>query len=281
MSSHPSESSGYSIEDINTALMRRGRRRARNKSNVLGGVSVVHPARLKHDIKTALRAHGYGASGDEGGLWEGVRADALELLDWRRYAKYEPHGHSIGFPELIGEHSHESFVINKYDVLEAASNVVAHVRYLMSHRGVWRGDGQFTSVRRWGMFHHASGDYIDVEEALERDAYEDVCERVADAMGAAWSETEGLHYPEKGEPCCPACGTSKANFIALWDLPRLASSKNQGGQEWINRLSDSQREFFDELMAILHHDGAPIIERGDIPHPDDVAPWIDGDRPPD
>ena len=280
-STPPSESSGYSIDDINTKLMRRGRRRSRNKSNVLGGVSVVHPARIPDDIKSALRAYGYGANGPNGGLWEGVRADALGLLDWRRYAEYSPHGHSVGFPEYIEPHEGQDFIVSKYTTLDEPKNVVRHIRYLMSHRGVWRGDGQFTSIRRWGMFHHASKDYIDIEAELERETYVSLCERVADAMGAAWSESEGLHYPDDEGDCCPACGTSKENFIALWDLPRLASSKNQGGQEWINRLSDGQRAFFEELIEILHHDGSPIIERGDVIHPDDVSVWIDGDRPPD
>jgi len=280
-STPPSESSGYSIEDINTKLMRRGRRRSRNKSDVLGGVSVVHPARIPDDIKEALRAHGYGANGPNGGLWEGVRADALGMSDWRRYAEYSPHGHSVGFPEYIEPHEGQDFIVRKYTTLDEAKNVVRHIRYLMSHRGVWRGDGQFTSIRRWGMFHHASKDYIDIEEELDREAYVSLCERVADVMGAAWSETEGLYYPDDEGACCPACDTPKEKFIDLWDLPRLASSKNQGGQEWINRLSDGQRSFFDELIEILHHDSLPIIERGDVIHPDDVCVWIDGDRPPD
>jgi hypothetical protein len=280
-STPPSESSEYSIDDINTKLMRRGRRRAKSKSGVLGGVSVVHPARIPDGIKSALRAHGYGAGGPNGGFWEGVRADALGLSDWRRYAEYSPHGHSVGFPEMIEPHEGTDFVVSKYTTLDAPKNVVRHIRYLMSHRGVWRGDGQFTSIRRWGMFHHASKDYIDIEEELERDTYVSLCESVAEAMGAAWSESEGLHYPDDESACCPACGTSKEDFIALWDLPRLASSKNQGGEEWINRLSDGQRAFFEELIEILHHDGAPIIERGDVVHPDDVSAWVDGDRPPD
>lgn len=276
----PREGSRYSIEDINTKLMRRGRRRSKRKSEVLGGVSVVHPARIQDRMKVELRAVGYGANGPEGGLWEGVRDDVFNLGDWREYAEYSPHGHSIGFPELIEPHEGSEFLVRKYTTLEDTESVVAHIRYLMSHRGVWRGDGQFTSIRRWGMFHHASKEYVDVEEELGEVEYRALCGRVADVMGGEWSESDGLHYPDEEGARCPECGTHKREFVDLWDLPRLASGSWQGGGDWLNRLSESQREFFEELVEILHHEAQPIIKRGDVVHPDDVAVWVDGDRPP-
>lgn len=274
------EAENYSIENINTNLMRRGRRRADRRSGVLGGVSVVHPARILETVKQRLRIAGYGENGDKGGLWRGVRDDALGLGDWRNYCKYSPHGHSIGFPEWIDPHEGDDFLVRKYDTLENTESVVKHVRYLMSHRGAWRSDGQFTSIRRWGMFHHASKDYVDVQEELDEEDYRELCRSVANVMGGEWTEEEGLHYPEEESEKCPECGTAKREFVDLWDLPKLASTKQQGGSEWTNRLSDGQREFFREIIEILHHENQPIIRRDDLKHPDDVSVWIDGDRPP-
>jgi hypothetical protein len=101
-------------------------------------------------------------------------------------------------------------------------------------------------------------------------------------MGGEWTPEEGLHYPEQDRGECPNCGAPKREFVDLWDLTRLASSKWQGGQEWMDRLTDSQRRFFGEIIEILHHESAPRLYRGDVVHPDDVAVWVDGDqdRPP-
>jgi len=273
------EAANYSIKNINQQLMRRGRRRSRRKSGVVGGVSFVHPGRLEEEAKRELREAGYASGGSNGGYWEGVRDDALGLGDWREYVYYSPHGHSIGFPERIEEHSGTDFVVNKYDVLEDTASVVNHTGYLMTHRGVWRGDGQFTSIRPWGTFHHASKDYVDVEEELSASEYRAVCEAVASELGGEWSEREGLHYPEE-EACCPVCGTDKRKFIDLYDLMRLASDGWQGGSEWKSRLSESQLAFFEEIVAILQSSQQPIIQRGDVIHPSDVEAWVDGDLPP-
>lgn len=278
------EAKHYSIKDINTKLMRRGRRRSKRKSAVLGGISIVHPARLRPDRADGLRDRGFG-SGDGGhgelGLWKGVRADALELGDWRAYARYWPHGHSIGFPERIEPHEGDEFIVNKYDTFQGVKNVVNHLEYLMHHRSVWRGDGEFKAIRPWGLMHHASADYVDVEEELDQEEYAELCQEVAAELGGEWSADEGLHYLDEGEPACPECGKPKSDFIDLWELPRLAASKKSAtGGQWIRRLSDSQQAFFKEIIEILNHDQQPRIERGDVIHPDDVAVWIDVDRPP-
>lgn len=282
-SPHPRESRYYSIDDINR-MMKRGRRRSK-ALGVLGGVSVVHPARLEPGPKARLVGHGYGSGGVHGelGSWMGVRRDALDLGDWREYARYEPHGHSIGFPGFIESHEGDgSFIVEKYGTLDDVGQVVNHVEYLMHHRMAWRGEGQFTAVRPWGMMHPSSNDYLDVEAELGAEAYASICRAVASELGGEWSPDEGLHYPDEGEPECPSCGLPKSEFFDLYELPRLAASKRRRfGGKWMRDLSDTQRAFFKEIIEILNHDQSPRIHRGDVIHPDDVAVWIDeGDRPP-
>jgi hypothetical protein len=129
------------------------------------------------------------------------------------------------------------------------------------------------------MFHHASSNYIDVEERLDEDRYQELCKDVAAEMDGEWDAEEGFHYPGSADTC-PECGKAKSEFIDLWDLTRLASSSRQGGQEWMERLSEGQLEFFEEIVEILHHAEEPIIFRGDLKHPGDVEAWVDGDLPP-
>lgn len=276
----PSEGRGFSIDDINTELFRRGYRRAGRRCEIEGGYAVFHPARLPNRVERALRAEGYGPDGDLGGYWGGVRADALELGDWREYAEYSPHGHSVGFPGWIEPHEGEDYVIRKYDQLGDVEAVVNHTRYLMTHRGTFGGEGTLRAIRSWGLMHHAADGWDGAEAELGAEEYAEVADAVAGVMGGEWSPEEGLYYPDDGGAECPECGTPKRDFIDLWDLPSLASSKNQGGLEWMNRLTDGQRAFFQELIEILHHERAPRLHRGDITHPNDVAVWIDADRPP-
>jgi len=278
----PTEGRRFSIDDINTRLFRRGYRRARRQCEIEGGYAFFHPARLPDRIEKELREEGYGPGGELGGYWRGVRADALELGDWRRYANYSPHGHSIGFPGWIEPHEGDDFLVRKYDQLEDVESVVNHTRYLMTHRGTLSGEGTLRAIRPWGLMHHAANGWDGAEDELGEDGYAQVACAVARVMGGEWSPSEGLHYPEENPETCPNCDTPKRDFIDLWDLPRLASSKNQGGLEWRNRLTDSQWRFFQELIEILHHEQSPRLYRGDIVHPDDVVVWVDGDgdRPP-
>ena len=278
MSPEPEEAPNYSIKNINEQLNRRGRRRAKRKMGALGGVSMVHPARILEAVQDRLRVEGYASGGAKGSLWDGVGEDALSLGDWRNYCYYYPHVHSLGFPTYLDEHTGE-FVINKYDTLEDTESVVNHLEYLMSHRGVWNGPDQFTAVRRWGMFHHASKNYVDVEAELGESRYQQVCEDVAGELGGEWSEDDGFHYHEESEQC-PECGTPKREFVDLWDLSRLASESWQGGGEWKEQLSDGQWAFFEEIIEILHNTREPKIFLGDLQHPDDVEAWVDGDIPP-
>lgn len=65
---------------------------------IKGFVLIPHPWRLRDRWKDALRAEGYGDRRDPtvGGLWEGVREDALDLGGWREYVQAGPHVHVIG-----------------------------------------------------------------------------------------------------------------------------------------------------------------------------------------
>lgn len=272
------DASGYSIEDINTSIFRRGYRRMEEQCEIEGGYAVFHHARILDEIEERLRAAGYGPRGENGGYWAGVRDDALGLGDWMRYSYYSPHGHTIGFPGWIEPHEGEDFVVHKYDTLDDVESLLAHVRHLLSHRGVYAGEGRIQAVRPWGMMHHAAGGWDGAEAELSEERYESLSREIAELVGMDWSADEGLYRERSGE--CPECGASKDDFLDLWEVPKVASTSTQGGQEWLEGLSDSQRRFVNRLIDALCSARQPIIFEEDLRHPDDVAVMVDGDRPP-
>ena len=73
-------------------------------SGLLAGYIVFHPARLREEVKKALRQlnHSLKASGEATKpFWEHVHADALGLGDMHQYAYWSPHFHAVGVGYLV------------------------------------------------------------------------------------------------------------------------------------------------------------------------------------
>lgn len=254
------------------------------KDSLIGGYRVVHHARLLKAVAKLLRREGYGEGGDKGGLWVGVRENALDLEQgWRAYARLSMHVHSIGFPSRIEEFNgtDDGYLLRKYDTLEDVESVLRHLQYLMHHRALGRDGREIRSVKSWGMFHHATDGWDGAEEELGGDRYEELCEEVAGLLGGEWDVVDGFQYEDDESPCCPECGTDKGDFLDLWQLREIESL---GGGEWYGSLTEGQQAFYDQLreMVVESEEYAPHIELDRIEgmHPTDVAIWVDGDRPP-
>lgn len=265
---------GWTYEKLNTSLCRRSYRRMRRKCDIVGGYAVLHPWRVRKGVKQGLRRRGYGPGGDKGGYWAGIRGDVLDRGDARKYAKFSPHLHNIGFPEWIEPHEGDDFLVRKYDELEGTHDVVRHARYLLSHRGVRDGDDVGRSVRPWGAFHHASEEWGGAEEELDEAAYTHLCKQVAEVLGYSWDEEEGLVHPETAN--CPECGVSVDKFHDLRDLPDLVDGYGRMGEPWVEQLETEQREFFsglfDEWRDSLDEDGRGV-ELDGLEVPDSVTVW--------
>lgn len=269
----PKKSEGWSIKEINTSLFRRGYRRGRDKCNINGGYAFFHPARVTKPRKKQLERLGYGSSGDKGGWWRGVRNDAKGLGDWRKYVKWGPHVHNIGFPEVIKPHEGDDFVIHKYDVLDNLESVVKHTRYLISHTGVLKGNGEMRCTRPWGLFHHANKNWDGAKEELSSDYYKELCKEVAEMIGMEWNEEEGLIPPDEDE--CPVCGYHRGEHLDLYDIFGATAKKWQGGLELWNSLSKEEREFFSDIKEKLSQENQPIIFMDNLDPPNSLGIWED------
>lgn len=278
----PDEARTWTYDELNTSLARRAYRRMRN-CEVLGGFAVLHPWRIPDARKKQLRQKGYGVGGSRGGLWNGVREDALDLGDPRHYAVFGPHIHNIGYPERIEPHDGEDFVIKKYAELETLKDVVAHTRYLLSHRGVRDGEEIGRSVRPWGLFHHQGSGWDGAEEELSTDEYHELAQRIAELLGVGWDAGDGELSRETAS-CCPECEEPVENFFDLWELPMLADGL-PSVEPWMSRLDADRRSFyqglFEEWRKSLDDPDARGLDLDGLDVPDSVTVWSvrDDDAP--
>lgn len=144
---------------------------------VMGGVRFFHPFRIWKTVQKSLRDNGYGVKSGKGGLWAGVRENALKLGSWRSYVRLSPHIHCIVFPSFIREHRKNDIVVGKYAVLATTEDVVAHVQYLLSHCGLLT-DGENEPAKEFGsLFKFVPENFLDEKELKEIEI------RVMKAMG--------------------------------------------------------------------------------------------------
>lgn len=198
-SDHPDNTLNWDWDDYNN-MFRTGYRHCK-KLGVAGGTSIFHPFRMRGCIVKELIARGVK---DKKGFWDAVRNDRLSMGDPYKYLKRGAHGHTIGFPSFIGEHSDPNFVVKKYAVLDSYkgkkdvySAVIAHVRYLLSHVGIVRDECKH-SIRQWGVFSHTSQNHFDPQKALGEEEYDKLCEKVASKLNMVWIDGE-LKYPNEKE----------------------------------------------------------------------------------
>jgi len=263
----PELSVEWTWDEFNTRLHRRGNRRLK-AVGAIGGLRVFHPFRIKKKIIAELKLLGYGRNNENGGLWRGVREDALGLGDWRDYVSWGPHDHQIVFPSYLKENRNREFVLKKYAVLSGVGDVVAHIRYLLSHTAKVEGTGDKPTVM-WGKF--CGKRRWKPEEHLDKDTLDGIRTEIAGLLGMVYDKDTGvLSYP-------PDPLLENVSWKPVWEL--VGNMKNE---DFCEVLSSSQYEFFYTMVSamlntpsmtgtefdptLLHEEFEPI-------RPDDVKPY--------
>jgi len=182
---------------LNNRLHQRSYREAK-KMGAFAGLRAFHPWRIRPDIKKRLRALGYKEDGRRG-FFKGVRDDVLNLGDWSEYVYWSPHDHLIVFPSYLKEHTSTDFVVGKIRMLANLKQLLATVRYLLTHDGKIdrKGDaskpttffGRFSGNKPWKAADHLAPDDL---VALKHE--------VAKLMGMIYEpDTDSIHFPKEEE----------------------------------------------------------------------------------
>lgn len=99
---------------------------------VYAGLRVFHPFRIKRECIQDFKELGYGSNSGQG-FWKGVRDNALEYDNYRDYLNLSPHLHCIVFPGWLQDNYDSDIIASKYGYAETTDDLVAHLKYLLSH----------------------------------------------------------------------------------------------------------------------------------------------------
>jgi hypothetical protein len=102
--------------------------------NVLGGIRIFHPFRVKKDVQKLMRGVGI----KDGGFWANIRKNFFKYSSWYDYVDLSPHMHCLVFPGFIKQHDRKDLLVRKYMSLRTTKDVVVHMRYLLNHSGLLR-----------------------------------------------------------------------------------------------------------------------------------------------
>ena len=190
VSEHPDAVVDYTWQDYQKSFRRMYRRM--KLRNIDGGYRVFHPYRIQERYKNELREMGFNKSR---GFWKGVRANVLGLPSWYYYTKLAPHLHIIGFSNWVDECTDTDIVIKKYADLYEVSDVVAHIRYLLTHAGILADEDTSKPTMPWGSMHKfVMEDHLTPEQILQ------IKQEVAEAMGVSYNQGKGKIEVRKEEP---------------------------------------------------------------------------------
>jgi len=269
----------WSWDRVNTSLFRRGYRRL-NDHGIEGGIAVFHPYRIKPSWKWAFRRSGVH---EDIGMWKVIRERVQEGEDLHNFVELGPHIHGIvfGYPKA---HECSDYLVRFNDrdhvpiELEELPDVVALLRYLLSHTGVLahlklyrrhRSGGvvvrkQVThTIREFGALFR-----FDPSELLPPAELEALRCELALALGMVWSNGE-LGYPAY----CKELGTSDdcLEWVSIYRLPTYL-----GNEAWLTALSHSQAKFWLAVLEFMARMGRPP-DPGEVKPPGDVAVFMEGD----
>ena len=179
VSEHPDTVTEYTWQDYQKSFRRMYRRM--KKRGIDGGYRVFHPYRVKDSIKKELVS--IGVINGSGGYWKAIRNNALNLGSWYDYIKLAPHLHVIGFSDWVEECTDTDIVIKNYSTLDTVSDVVGHIRYLLTHCGILGDDDSSKPTMPWGIMHK-----FNMNEHLEPLEILDIKNQVAEAMGLVYDQ---------------------------------------------------------------------------------------------
>ncbi|WP_340819009.1 hypothetical protein [Methanolobus sp. WCC4] len=120
------------------------------RQGVTAGIQIFHPFRLKKHVQDAIRVLN-GENTTSGGFWSYVRNPSniekinaylgTEYRNWRDCSNLSIHVHGLGFPSHQKITGDKKVVIRKLQkkdgtyTLETTTDLVKHIRYLMTHAG--------------------------------------------------------------------------------------------------------------------------------------------------
>lgn len=184
---------------VNRNIFQRGYHLSK-KMGIVGGVSVFHPFRISKTMQDALRKYRKTSKkasfkGDVG-FWNMIRENVLKLPSFYDYVTVSPHAHTICFGKNPSGNTTKKVIVringdNKPKRMKEIKNVVAYVRYILTHAGVINIDGKIVCpTRRYGICYNRSADDNFIPESV----LIDINEKVADALGMKWTVDGGLEY---------------------------------------------------------------------------------------
>lgn len=173
VSEHPDKVKNYTWSDYTNSFRRMYARL--KKRNVDGGYRVFHPFRIPDYIKRQLE---YFDVKSAGGYWKLIRENCLDLESWYDYVYLAPHLHCIAFSEWVDECTDTDIVIKNYSTLDTTSDLVGHLRYLLTHAGILTDDEKSKPTMPFGCMHKFNMNFeLSPEEIIQ------IKTDVAEAMG--------------------------------------------------------------------------------------------------
>lgn len=142
-----------SFEDLSLRDQRRLISKYAKMVGVSGGVSIIHPKRIKDEYKVPVGLALQDLGVDTGSLWEGVHLNALDLDSWLDYTTEGLHIHVVGyfrikmksndFEELTGW-TYKNITWEKRHKPEDKESVRRIASYLLTHHSIVKGKQSFS-----------------------------------------------------------------------------------------------------------------------------------------
>ena len=209
------------------------------KLGVLGGVRVFHPFRVKDSFKDEFRKLG---AKDSGGFWKMIREDVLHLPSWYSYVKLSPHLHIMGFPSFIESNTTSDITIGKYAVFDNVTDVVAHLRYLLSHCGNLT-DGMNEPASVFGCLHGFKPD-----EHLTQSEIVYIKNNVASAMDLCYDSVRDIVIPDDD------VDDSGHDWIPLHEFADYSNEQEQFVTAFITGIKNPEHRIFVDNVISLYND---------------------------
>ena len=144
------------IDTQNYDMIKEAGARFALRVGITGGVIVFHPWRIRDELKPLLYAKCKGAaklSEEERDkrFWQACREDVLRLGDWKKYTKYGPHFHVVGFGYVENTkevYARDGWIVKvvrnvstgrRFTGTEIEDQIVSLVAYVLSHAMIEKG----------------------------------------------------------------------------------------------------------------------------------------------
>jgi len=240
LSVRPSDARNWTWEQLSKKLFRKGYDELRD-CNVDTGTAIFHPYRIKKEKEKGLRKNGYAdkESVEKAGLWSGIREDGLDLGNWRKYVKYGPHAHFLGFGNPKAHEDEDLFLEfkdnNKGEVEKKSTlELIRYVGYVLSHTGQYK----YKNTKTSRVFGSMRGN---ISEEISDKWLKEKRKEIARLMGLKWTKERGLMLQtDKPEV------DKKSDWLPLWEI---AYKK----EHWRD-LTRSTKELYEDIKYCVENE---------------------------